>query len=310
MGDGANTSSRHFARLAAGLAVVSILAFVYLSNRDPRPATVPSPATAESEGTPAQPAGTPTPASPPPVVSVAPPAGGPTAAESTGAVPSTSLQLRLLATAVQEDPSRSFARIDDAQLSGARLMVQGQVFEGRPNVTLVTIESDSVLLDNYGRLERLLLDPDGTQFAGDASLGGPVEPGFELSDEARARRRALGGRLQALVEDADLRPLYADGELVGVQLNAIRPESPLARAGLRDGDVVRSVNGVSLGAPTAAADLLAQVVAGEPLEVAVERSDGSVGVIPLPTQELLLRAADFDDADSPLLLPSAPGQIP
>ena len=79
------------------------------------------------------------------------------------------LPLRLNATVVQEDPSRSLARVEDAQLSDAQMLLQGQVFEGRPHVRLITIESDSVLIDNYGTLERLPLEPGGLQFTAESS---------------------------------------------------------------------------------------------------------------------------------------------
>ncbi len=48
------------------------------------------------------------------------------------------------------------------------MLLQGQLFEGRPHVTLVMIESDSVLLDNHGTLERLPLEPGGLQITEDS----------------------------------------------------------------------------------------------------------------------------------------------
>jgi type II secretion system protein C len=303
-------ASRRFRSLLVGIVVVTVLGFTFFLNyRDPWPPLVPRPLVPESE--------TRAPREPPHgILNLAPlpdaegeRAGGESApGDAPDSLPVTALPLRLLATAVQtSDPSRSFARIEDAQLSGARLMVQGQGFEARPRVTLVTIEPGSVLIENHGALERLPLDANGRRLSGSLPPAPVAEAVPERNETERARRRAPGDGLRglaeaggrdplreggALLEDAAFLPLYEEGGLVGVRMSAIRPGSLFATAGLRDGDVVRAVNGVSLDSPDAAADLLEQAGARESLSVTVERSDGSRRLVELPTQEILRRAAE------------------
>jgi hypothetical protein len=156
-----------FGRYLAGLAFVSMLAFVFLNYRDPWPPLVPPPLAASPE-VPTPPIERTLSLAQPPVVERGQPAPAKRSAEVDESVPATSLPLRLVATVVHEDPSRSLARIEDAQSSDAHMLLQGQAFEGRPGVTLVTIEPHSVLLDNYGTLERLPLEPNGLQFTADS----------------------------------------------------------------------------------------------------------------------------------------------
>lgn len=157
-----------FGRYLAAVAVASMLAFVFLNYRDPWPPIVP-PSLAPPPGISAPSNANRLSLAPPPTIGDP---GRPSANERTveadDAIPTTSLPLRLLATVVREDPTGSLARTADARSSGARMMFQGQVFEGRPRVKLVAIESDSVLIDNDGTLERLPLEPGGLQI-GDPS---------------------------------------------------------------------------------------------------------------------------------------------
>jgi hypothetical protein len=107
------------------------------------------------------------------------------AVEPPPVAPITSLPLRLLVTAVQANPARSFARIEDAQSAVTRLMFQGQVFEDRPFVTLVAIEPEAVLLDNHGALERLPLAPGGRQITGVPGPRSTAATAVEPSGEGR-----------------------------------------------------------------------------------------------------------------------------
>lgn len=177
MADESGAAARRFRSLLVGLVVATVLGFTFFLNyRDPWPPLVPRPLVPESEA-PREPLRevphgnlnlAPLPeAQPEPNVS------GSAGVDSSDSPPLTTLPLRLLATAVQDDASRSFARIADAQLSGARLMVVGQSLEGRPQVAVVAIEPTSVLIENRGTLERLPLAPEGRQLTGRPPQGSP-----------------------------------------------------------------------------------------------------------------------------------------
>jgi general secretion pathway protein C len=235
---------------------------------------------------------------PPPAQPARPPA------EAPEQIPLTGLPLRLLATVTEQEPHLSLAHIEDIQHASQQLLKEGQTLKDRPYVTLVRIEPDSVLLDNYGVQERLMLDADGRRLTGDTILAGDEMGGVELSEEERERRRQLSQRLRAimdagadyqpvletggLLDDAVLHPRYDEGgELTGIELSEIRPGSVYDKAGIREGDVLTSVNGVAVGSPRAAGDIVALLASSERLEVEVERSDGTEEVVSVSLEELL-----------------------
>jgi len=180
--------TRRLRWIATVLAAFGILGFVFLNYRDPWPPLVPPPLVPETAEPPPLPAGS-MPLAPRSALVTAETTAHstvkdvPAVVETPPAAPITTLPLRLLVTAVQANPARSFARIEDLQSSATRLMFQGQVFEDRPFITLVTIEADAVLLDNHGALERLPLTPGGRRTTGLPGPRSTPASGVERSDE-------------------------------------------------------------------------------------------------------------------------------
>ncbi len=70
-------------------------------------------------------------------------------------------------------------------------------------------------------------------------------------------------------------PALRDGKVEGFKLYGIRPLSPLATIGLRNGDTVLSIQGVELTSPHSALALYRQLVSDRPNPVVVDvRRDG------------------------------------
>jgi len=195
-------------------------------------------------------------------------------------IPWTELPLRLLATVVNEEASLSLATIEDVERAARAVMSEGQSLQGRPSVRIAKIERARVLLDHDGVLEQLVIVPAETASAD------PVE--LEITPEERERRRDLARRLRELTDagdaprpgarggllaEGDVSAVYGeDGEMVGVYFDGIRAGGVYDRLGLRNGDVVTEINGVSLGDPTAAAQVLAQLASADELVVSLDRA--------------------------------------
>src|SRR5262249_59608821 len=62
----------------------------------------------------------------------------------------------------------------------------------------------------------------------------------------RGEIEAALSHLDDLARDARIVPAYGDGQPRGFKVFAIRPGSFLARIGMRDGDVVRRINGFEM----------------------------------------------------------------
>jgi hypothetical protein len=142
-----------------------------------------------------------------------------------------------------------------------------------------------------------------SQAAPAASEPRRLEPDREAEDpdpEEIERRRAAAARIRKLIEagpnatgppvgggvlaEGDPHPVYENGELLGVELQNLRPDGLYAHLGLRDGDLVRSINGVGLAESGA---LLQEIAGSQAIELSVEHEDGTQDLISVPIEQIL-----------------------
>lgn len=238
-------------------------------------------------------------ASAPAPVAVAPKPPAPAAAEfepASDRIPETSLPLRLVATVVRENHRLSLATVEDLQQGGHQVLSEGQSFRDHPDARVVAIERGRVLLDNAGVREQLVLDrglePPVAQ-ADNAPTREQVESRRDMARRVRALtdagenwREVRGGDVRGgLLAEGDINPVYDGDALVGLEVDGIRSGGVYDQMGLRDGDVVTSVNGVALSDPSAAAGVMAELAGSDKIVVSVERADGSEKELSMPTDE-------------------------
>lgn len=215
--------------------------------------------------------------------------GAPPEAPDPG-VPLTDLPLRLVATVVRENASLSLATVEDLDRTTYEVLNEGDRFRDHPQASVVRIERGRILLDNDGVREQLVIDRSDR-----APLATRISP------EEAQRRRDMGRRLRELTEagtdaleeperagllaEGDVSPVYGeDGELIGVRLDAIREGGFYDQIGLRDGDVVTDISGVSLGEPAAIAAVMARFATSDEVTVDVESADGRKETISIPSE--------------------------
>lgn len=75
----------------------------------------------------------------------------------------------------------------------------------------------------------------------------------------RAEFEAFAAAPEALARLARVIPWMQDGKVVGYNVFSIRPDSPLARVGFKNGDLIRSINGEPIGDVEAAMRLYAKL---------------------------------------------------
>jgi hypothetical protein len=147
-------------------------------------------------------------------------------------------------------------------------------------------------------------DNDGdswVDFPSDPGCSGRLEPDPEAQNpgwEEIERRRAAAARIRKWIEagpdatgppiaggllaEGDPHPVSENGELLGVELQNLRPDGFYARLGLREGDLVQSINGIGLAESGA---LLQEIAGSQSLELSIERSDGTQEQISVPRQQ-------------------------
>lgn len=106
---------------------------------------------------------------------------------------------------------------------------------------------------------------------------------FEVTNARVERARLSPAERDELLGDADrlartLRvvPQLSDGAMVGYRVFGVRAESPLAKLGLQNGDVLLSVNGHRLTSPERVAELQARLRAAREVEVLLSRANAPV----------------------------------
>lgn len=139
------------------------------------------------------------------------------------------------------------------------------------NITLARIEPDHVLINRYGKLERLNLQkreaPAGQTLSTSAGGADAQQTALLRSYKQRynSNPMALATRFQAI-------PVQQDGKNIGFKLKALRGESLLKKLDFEPDDVFTAVNGVSLKNPFEALDALKSLTTANSVSVTFMRN--------------------------------------
>jgi type II secretion system protein C len=223
-----------------------------------------------------------------------PPPPEPTASTISGTAPArpgeiaSRLPLSLLATMESDDPAYSMATIlhTDSKALGA----YSPKDEVRPGVTVERVERGKVVFRNGAQMEYLAM---GAQ----PPPPPPATPVVEETEDKPADDRTIEGAAEAiscdesgtnctvdkafveklmanpaqLTKQARIVPAVADGETKGYKFYGIRPGSLPKLLGLKNGDLLTSVNGHELESLDQAMDLYNKLRRASHLSVTIER---------------------------------------
>jgi len=180
----------------------------------------------------------------------------------------TKLNLKLWGVAIHHGKRPSYAIIEDQSTRKQDLYQIGDTIAG--SAKLVSIEWDKVTLERDGQKEFLELAPDA------------ANPGRPVSSFGRpAIRPSSGGGIQQLSEgqytiersevDTALQnmnqlftqiravPHFEGGQATGFRVFAIRSGSLFDKIGLKNGDIIKSINGTELNDPARAMALFQEL---------------------------------------------------
>lgn len=151
---------------------------------------------------------------------------------------------------------------------------QQDVFELKDSIfgqaTLVEIQADRVSLERNGKIEVLAMS--------EKELGGSDTPGgvpssdqtdFTVPEEELSSALA---NLPQLLSQARAVPYFRNGQSIGMRLFAIRSGSLYEKLGLKNGDILLSVNDNSLSDPAQALKIFEQLKSERTIGVKVERN--------------------------------------
>lgn len=136
---------------------------------------------------------------------------------------------------------------------------------------LVDIKSDRVSIDRAGKIEVLALSDKEASAApaGEAEPAAADQTDFTVPEEELSSALA---NLPQLLSQARAVPYFRNGQSIGMRLFAIRSGSLYEKLGLKNGDILLSVNDNSLSDPAQALKLFEQLKSERSIGVKVERN--------------------------------------
>ncbi len=139
---------------------------------------------------------------------------------------------------------------------------------------LISINSESVEIERNGQKELLYLDEGGTTSApasteGVSAAGGLVKVDSKKLDEAL-------DNLPQLLTQARAVPYFQNGQSVGLRLFAIKKGSMFDEIGLKNGDILKDINGSSLADITQAIKLFERLREEKSINLNLERGKSPV----------------------------------
>ena len=123
-------------------------------------------------------------------------------------------------------------------------------------ITVSSISSDHIIIDRYGRLERLNLQKPTVSGAGEARAAGIQMNPLASTKLLQSYKKRYVSNPLALAKRFQAIPVQENGRNVGFRLKALRGESLLKKLNFDANDVFTKINGISLDKPFQALDAL------------------------------------------------------
>jgi general secretion pathway protein C len=195
----------------------------------------------------------------------------------------TQLKLKLWGTAVF-DSGNSYSIIEDLGARKQGVYGVNAVVPGA--ATVKKIEWDRVILVHNGRDEILEIEKQSASGLGAsgrpaaaapaapaaAGAGGIQQTGDNQFSVARGEVDSALENMSQLFTQVRAVPHFEGGQSVGFRLFAIRRGSLFDRIGLKNGDIIRSINGSEMNDPSRAVTLLQELRDAQTLDVEITRN--------------------------------------
>ncbi|RMD96813.1 MAG: hypothetical protein D6812_16400 [Deltaproteobacteria bacterium] len=203
----------------------------------------------------------------------------------TEAVEETDLNVRLIGT-IAGSAEDSLAIIQEKGNNKVHILRIGEKL--LDVATVVLIEPRRVLLERHGKTEELLMLADkeknlarrGRKPSRSSARGRMVAEGiYQVSQndfeiEEGVVQEALSD-LGSILRDARVVPHLTDGQIDGFKIFNIKPNSLFRKIGLKNGDILKSVNGMEIDSPERALELFEEFKNATNISLEVDRRGSS-----------------------------------
>ena len=174
------------------------------------------------------------------------------------------LMLTLIGTFITTG-QEPYAIIEDKKKREQEMfLLEDSVFE---QATLKKIYKDRVEIEHNGELEVLMLDDSLGSGSDDTTANNSDDFVIAEADVDKGLEN-----LPLLLTQARAVPYFKDGRAIGLRLFAIKTGSLYEKVGLRNGDILKSINGNSLGDISQAIKLFEQLKEEKSITLLLERA--------------------------------------
>ena len=182
--------------------------------------------------------------------------------------PQTQLNYKLRGVYFSPDESLSSAIVETRPNDSRHYLLGDELAD---KITLAQIEADHILIDRYGKLERLdLQKPEALR--GQSSAAGVTGSNATQTALLRSYKRRYTSNPMALATRFQAIPVQQDGQNIGFKLKALRGESLLKKLKFEPDDVFTAVNVVALKNPFEALDALKSLTTANSISVTFMRN--------------------------------------
>jgi hypothetical protein len=141
----------------------------------------------------------------------------------------------------------------------------------------------SVYRDDFagaiGKSQTITAEGDAPTFTDSFQEEGFERDGEHITMSEAYKEKLIKKDLHKILMQASAEPVLKDGNIAGFALDQIDPASIFAKAGIRDGDVIRSINGIALHDVTSTIKLLQSLRGSKDLKIDLERAGSAVGLV-------------------------------
>jgi type II secretion system protein C len=141
------------------------------------------------------------------------------------------------------------------------------------NITLAAIERDYILINRFGKIERLNLEKS-TAKGGGRLINSRSNNSNSAASGAllRSYKKRYVSNPMALAKRFQAIPVTENGQNIGFKLKALRGESLLKKLNFQNNDVFTQVNGIGLDKPFQALDALKSLTTASSVSITVLRN--------------------------------------
>ncbi len=185
--------------------------------------------------------------------------------------PETKLNYKLRGVYFSEEPKLAAAIVELRANHSQHFRIDDELAD---NITISMIGRDHILINRYGKIERLNLEKpkvsssNSSRKASARTSNNPVASTKLLQSYKKryvSNPLALAKRFQAI-------PVQENGSNIGFRLKALRGESLLKKLNFNENDVFIKINGISLDKPFQALDALKSLATADAVSVTIRRN--------------------------------------